>query len=115
MGALDKLNARAKKEPAEVVTEKKEQTKKEVVSAKTEKAESDAVTKTEKQTKSQPASTPKKKPAAKKHPGGRPNTRGNYKMVNVALSADLYNRIQEVCMGNMTYYFNDVLKKSVGM
>ena len=49
----------------------------------------------------------------RKHPGGRPNTRGNYKMVNIAVPEDVYNRIKEVCNGNMTYYINDLLRKSV--
>ena len=115
MGALDKLNARAKKDVMEETAEKKEAVKETVAPAKAEGVKKAAATKTVKKPKTTAAATPKKKTTEKKHPGGRPNTRGNYKMVNVALSEDLYNRIQEVCMGNMTYYINDVLKKSVGM
>ena len=51
----------------------------------------------------------------KKHAGGRPNTRGKFKMVNIALPEDVYYRVKEVCNGNMTYYLNKVIKESVGM
>ncbi len=57
--------------------------------------------------------------STKKHPGGRKNTRGkldeDYKMVNIAMPMDVYEKIKEASNGNMTYYINSVLRDSAEM
>ena len=115
MGALDKLNAKAKEQ-----TEKKEHFN----NGDSEKNESKPA---ERDAEKQPKTTEnnyvsKQKKTRKgtrtkkaKHPGGRPNTRGKYKMVNIAIPEDVYDRLKEVCNGNMTYYLNDIIRKNIKM
>ena len=104
MSALDKLNARAN-----INTEKKEEEKKkEVEKKKTKKVINSSA---------KPTPAPTKKKNSGKHAGGRTNIRGesgkDYKMVNVAVPVDVYEKVKAASNGNMTYYINAVLKKSV--
>ena len=111
MSALDKLNAKAKEK----------QNIQMPAGEKKDEAESANIRKMEK--KAQTAETRQKGTAKKvatktktgKHAGGRPNTRGNYKMVNIALPLEVYDKVKEVCNGNMTFFLNSVIRESVGM
>lgn len=66
---------------------------------------------------SEPAAASKSQKTNKKHAGGRKNMRGkkgsDYRMVNIAVPMDLYEKLQEASCGNMTYYINSVLRKSI--
>lgn len=118
MSALDKLNAKAiKKVNAEVKKETdsaefsfpKSEVKKEVPEADLKASGSFA----EKPKKPEAVKEPKKK----KHPGGRKPTRGqngkDYKMMNIAIPMEIYEKLQAASNGNMTYYINSILKSSV--
>ena len=52
-----------------------------------------------------------------KHPGGRNNTRGeagkDYKMINIEIPIDVYEKLRDKSGGNMTYFLNDLIKKNV--
>lgn len=115
MSALDKLNAKANitatKEDDKVVQNKsvqKKQTNKQPVKEKkaTVKVETPAKKKIVQET-----------PKTEKHAGGRKNTRGtngkDYKMMNIAVPMDVYEKLKEASNGNMTFYINSVLKSSV--
>lgn len=129
MSALDKLNAKASIEKLEV---KKETPKKTTVKKMSEKKPvqkkmSEPVKKVAEKTKAAPKKEQvEEKPFMKevkvahkpeKHAGGRKNIRGengkDFKMVNIAVPIDVYDRIKEASRGNMTYYINDILRKSV--
>lgn len=111
MSALDKLNAKAIKK---VNTEVKETPK--TIEEKKEANEADLKSSesfTEKPKKPEAAKEPKKK----KHAGGRKPTRGqngkDYKMMNIAIPMEIYEKLQAASNGNMTYYINSILKSSV--
>ena len=124
MSALDKLNAKANitSNKEEDKTEKKVAPKKQpekAVKQTTEKKTKTTTTKTTSSEKMKPAS--KKVEAVKedktKRAVGRKNTRGkegeDYKMMNIAVPMDVYEKLREACNGNMTYYINAILKESV--
>ncbi len=52
-----------------------------------------------------------------KHPGGRTNTRGeagkDYKMINIAVPTEVYNKIKEKSGGNMTYFINSLFRNAI--
>lgn len=115
MSALDKLNAKAKEH-----TEKKNQLNNDTSEKNDNKSIGKHIEKEKKQIEIEDALSQKitKKVVQEKkvkHAGGRPKTRGKYKMVNVAVPEDVYNRLKEVCNGNMTYYLNDIIRKNVNM
>ncbi len=127
LNAMDKLRNKAGMEKPSDVPEKQEtkatKEKREATNSKTSpttakkasaaKKKNTAVSKPQMKTN---AVTNKEKPQAKnngKHPGGRPPVRGEYKMFNIALPLDTYNKIKEKSGGNMTYYINDVQRKNV--
>ena len=62
---------------------------------------------------------PKEDKKSEKHPGGRKNTRGergeDYKMMNIAVPIEVYEKLKEASNGNMTFYVNAVLRNSVGV
>ncbi len=49
----------------------------------------------------------------KKHAGGRPNTRGEFKVLNIAVPMETYEKLKEVSNGNMTYYINNLLRENL--
>jgi hypothetical protein len=108
MSALDKLNAKAVKR----VSVKKKDIPAKVDNLKDMHKESDFENV---KIISENAKSPKTK---KKHPGGRTNVRGkkgeDYRMVNIAMPTDLYDRIREESHGNMTFFINQILRKSLG-
>lgn len=105
MSALDKLNAKANVKASEVPQMKVQP------DIKTEVKETKKIASAKKGNASE--KTVKKE----KHPGGRTNTRGvpqkDYKMINVAVPIDIYNKLKEASNGNMTFYINNLLKNSV--
>ena len=115
MSALDKLNAKAREH-----IEKKERSK----NVEFEKVEDNPADRhaekenepTESFLASKERNTKKVMQTKKgKHAGGRPNTRGRFKMVNIAVPEEVYDRLKEVCNGNMTYYLNDIIRKNIKM
>ncbi len=116
MSALDKLNAKAN-----IV--KTEDVEKKPVTNKTQKVKNttptpkktSAITDKKNVTKAEKKGTEKK--VTEKHPGGRTNTRGtagkDYKMMNIAVPIDVYEKLKEASNGNMTFYINSLLKNSV--
>ena len=48
-----------------------------------------------------------------KHAGGRPNTRGEHKILNIAVPIEIYEKLKEVSNGNMTYYINSLLEDNL--
>lgn len=107
MSALDKLNAKAKKVNTEVNTIKPKK-------AVEEKKEEIKVI-----TQEEASNVPDKPEKKKKHPGGRKSTRGkkdiDYKMMNIAIPMDVYEKLQAASNGNMTYFINQILKNSVDL
>lgn len=122
MSALDKLNAKANitANKEEDKTVKKVATKKQLEKAVKPIAE-------KKKTTTKTTSSVKAKPVSKKvetvkeekvkKAVGRKNTRGkegeDYKMMNIAVPMDVYEKLREASNGNMTYYINAILKESV--
>lgn len=111
MSALDKLNAKAiRKVNAEV----KEIPKK---AAEFKKAMEAADLEEIKPIHPKEPEAPKASKGKKKNPGGRKNTRGqngkDYKMMNIAIPMEVYEKLQAASNGNMTYYINSILKSSV--
>lgn len=108
MSALDKLNAKAIKKVS--VKEKDIPAKVDEIKKVRKEADFSDATLISENVKS-----PKTK---KKHPGGRTNVRGkkgeDYRMVNIAMPTDLYDRIREESHGNMTFFVNQILRKSLG-
>lgn len=108
MSALDKLNAKAIKKVS--IKEKDIPAKVDEIKKIYKEADFSDVTLISENVKS-----PK---AKKKHPGGRTNVRGkkgeDYRMVNIAMPSDLYDRIREESHGNMTFFINQILRKSFG-
>ncbi len=122
MSALDKLNAKANitANKEEDKTVKKVATKKQLEKAVKPTAE-------KKKTTTKTTSSVKAKPVSKKvetvkeekvkKAVGRKNTRGkegeDYKMMNIAVPMDVYEKLREASNGNMTFYINSVLRNSV--
>lgn len=113
MSALDKLKDKAVKMEPKPVKAQPEET---AVRA-PEFAE--AAQDLKKDTKKPVQKAQKAGPKKEKHPGGRTNTRGkngkDYRMVNIAMPLELYNRLKAASDGNMTHYINSVLKREIGM
>ena len=97
-------------------TQKPSEEKKEVVEKKKEEAVEEVTTKSKISQVKEENKEPEKKA---KHPGGRKNIRGvngkDYKMLNVAVPSDVYEKLKAASNGNMTFFVNAVLRESVGM
>lgn len=118
MSALDKLNAKANIVKTEDI-EKMPVTNITTKSRKTTQAPKKETTVTNKKTEPKVDKKGSEVKVAEKHPGGRTNTRGtagkDYKMMNIAVPIDVYEKLKEASNGNMTYYINSLLKESVKM
>lgn len=118
MSALDKLNAKANIVKTEDI-EKMPVTNKTTKSKKATQAPKKVTTVTKKKTELKVEKKGSEVKVAEKHPGGRTNTRGtagkDYKMMNIAVPIDVYEKLKEASNGNMTYYINSLLKESVKM
>ena len=119
MSALDKLNAKANITKTEDV-EKKPAANKTSRAKKTNQTTKKTSSIPEKKTVKKEYKEEKKgieKKVSSKHPGGRTNTRGtagkDYKMMNIAVPIDVYEKLKVASNGNMTYYINSLLKNSV--
>ncbi len=116
MSALDKLNAKANIVKTEDV-EKKPVTNKAPKAKKTTPAPKKIATVAEKKSVIKEDKKGTEKKVTKKHSGGRTNTRGtagkDYKMMNIAVPIDIYEKLKEASNGNMTFYINSLLKNSV--
>ena len=132
VSALKKLDEKAKRNVEKKEEDKKKPEEKNEIRKGTKKSVKTGATPPKKTTQKPKATQPKKTtPKTKatttkkttpnksntKHPGGRTNTRGksgkDYKMVNVAVPVEIYEKVKAASNGNMTYYINAVLKKSV--
>jgi hypothetical protein len=116
MSALDKLNAKANIVKTEEV-EKKPVTNKAPKEKKTAQVPKKTPVATNKRTVAKEEKEGNDTKVANKHPGGRTNTRGiagkDYKMMNIAVPIDVYEKLKEASNGNMTFYINSLLKNSV--
>ncbi len=116
MSALDKLNAKANIVKTEDV-EKKPVTTKAPKAKKATQAPKKTSTVAEKKTVIKEDKKGSETKVTNKHAGGRTNTRGtagkDYKMMNIAVPMDVYEKLKEASNGNMTFYINSLLKNSV--
>ncbi len=122
MSALDKLNAKAN-----ITVNKEEDKKEKKIAPKKQPEKAVKPIAEEKKTTTKATSSVKTKPVRKKvetvkeekvkKTVGRKNTRGkegeDYKMMNIAVPMDVYEKLREASNGNMTYYINAILKESV--
>lgn len=123
MSALDKLNAKANI----TVNKEEDKTEKKVAPKKQPEKAVKATAEKKKTTTKKTTSSVKAKPVSKKAETvkeekvkkavGRKNTRGkegeDYKMMNIAVPMDVYEKLREASNGNMTFYINSVLRNSV--